>query len=237
MPQEEAREATLRYNEHLEQLIAAEGEKALGFQWLHDQAEKIFSRWTNFIALPVIILSTLSGTASIGQSTLFGDSAMASVGIGLVSILVGILNTISPHFALATRAEGHRIASITYGKLYRFISVELALPREQRLSADQFIKVIRDQIDRLAETSPPLPAAVIAAFQLKFRPIPEGISIPEVCNGLHRIDIHPVKRFDDALRSLFRSPVVGSPCHPEALPSLPQQPESERIYTSMEDEK
>jgi len=229
------RDAPLVYNSHLEQLVASEGEKALSYQWLHDQAEKVFSRWTNCIALPVIILSTLSGTAAIGQSTLFGDSPMSSVGIGLVSILVGILNTISQHFGVAKRAEGHRIASITYGKLYRLISVELSLPREQRMAADQFIKVVRDQIDRLAETSPPIPESIIAAYKARFAPLPTGISIPECCNGLHKIDIHPVRSFDAAIASIFRGPEIE--CRrPEPPPSLPQLV-SEPMYISPGDER
>lgn len=61
----------LVYNSHLEDLIASEGEKALAFQWLHDQAEKRYSQFNTYIALPVIVLSTLSGTASIGQKELF----------------------------------------------------------------------------------------------------------------------------------------------------------------------
>ena len=187
----------LTYNSHLEDLIASEGEKALAFQWLHDRSEKRYTVFNTNIVLPVIILSTMSGTASIGQKELFGDTPVSAVVIGLVSILVGILNTISSFFAWAKRAEGHRITGISYGKLHRYISIELSLPRDQRVAAKHFLKVIRDQIDRLTETSPQIPPAVITEFQLKFKDVPPTISIPEVCNGLHKVDVYPVNALEE----------------------------------------
>ena len=190
----------LVYNSHLEDLIASEGEKALAFQWLHDQAEKRYSQFNTYIALPVIVLSTLSGTASIGQKELFGDTPVSAVVIGLVSILVGILNTFASFFAWAKRAEGHRIAGITYSKLHRYISIELSLPREQRVPAKHFLKTIRENIDRLNETSPAIPQVVITAFQKRFEPVPADISIPDICNGLHKVEVHPVNTLQEQLQ-------------------------------------
>jgi len=189
----------LVYNSHLEELIASEGEKALAFQWLHDQAEKRYTQFNTFIVLPVIVLSTMSGTASIGQKELFGDTPISAIGIGLVSIFVGILNTVASFFAWSKRAEGHRIAGITYSKLHRYISIELSLPREQRVPAKHFLKTIREQIDRLNETSPQVPQIIITAFQKRFDPVPPDISVPEICNGLHKVEIYPVNAFQEQM--------------------------------------
>ena len=205
----------LAYNSHLEELIAAEGEKALAFQWLHDQSEKRYTQLNTYIVLPVIVLSTLSGTASIGQKELFGDTPISAVAIGLVSILVGILNTVSSFFAWAKRAEGHRITGITYSKLHRYISIELSLPRVQRVPAKHFLKTIREQIDRLNETSPQVPQVVVAAFQKRFDPLPPDISVPEVCNGLHKIDVYPVNALEEQL-SMFRT---RNPTEPISTPT------------------
>ena len=201
---------TLVYNSHLEELIASEGEKALAFYWLHDQSEKRYSQFNTYIALPVIVLSTLSGTASIGQKELFGDTPLSAVIIGLVSILVGILNTLSSFFAWAKRAEGHRIAGITYSKLHRYITIELSLPREQRVPAKHFLKTIRENIDRLNETSPAIPQVIITAFQKRFEPVPPDISIPDICNGLHKVDVHPVNALEEQLFRL-RTTTVSTP--------------------------
>jgi hypothetical protein len=202
--------AELRYNSHLEELIASEGEKALALQWLHDQAEKRYAKFNTYIVLPVIVLSTMSGTASIGQRELFGDTPYSAVVIGLVSILVGILNTVSSFFGFAKRAEGHRITGITYGKLHRFISIELALPRDQRAVAKHFLKIIREQVDRLTETAPQVPQVVVDAFQVKFKDVPPTISIPEVCNGLHKVDVYPADGLDNISLNVPAQPTPRS---------------------------
>ncbi len=130
----------------------------------------------------------------------------AATGIGLVSILVGILNTVGSYFAWAKRSEAHRITAAAYGKLHSFIGVELALPREQRMSADAFLSAVRSQTERLAETSPQVPDGAIAAFKSTFRERPPGIAVPTECNGLHRVTIHPVRSLEERLGLTLRVP-------------------------------
>jgi hypothetical protein len=189
----------LTYNSHLEDLIGSEGEKALSLQWLHDRAEQRYTHFNTVITLPVIVFSTLAGTASVGSQSLFQGNPYAPVAIGLVSILVGVLNTISSFFGWSKRAEGHRIAAITYSKIHRNISIELSLPRTQRVPAKVFLKSVREQIERLSETAPPIPPKVITAYKGTFQPLPKDVAVPEICNGLHKIDIYPTTTLDDLL--------------------------------------
>lgn len=187
----------LHYNSHLEELIASEAEKALALRWLHDQSEKRYAQFNTYIAIPVICISTLAGTASIGQDTLFGGDKSAPVVIGLMSLTVSVLNVVSNFFAWAKRAEGHRISSINYGKLHRWIAIELALPREQRVPAKHFLKEIRSQIDRLNETSPPIPQKVIDMFQLKMKNVKSNVTLPEICNDLQNVEVYRGKNTED----------------------------------------
>jgi hypothetical protein len=120
---------------------------------------------------------------------LFDDARLSSVALGVGSLAVGILNTMGTYFGWAKRAEGHRISSIHYSKLYRFITVELSLPREERMNPHDFLKYVKDQYDRLQEISPMVPQKVIADFQRKFKNETE-ISKPEEANGLEKITIY-----------------------------------------------
>ncbi len=187
----------LHYNSHLEELIASEAEKALALRWLHDQSEKRYAQFNTYIAIPVICISTLAGTASIGQDTLFGGDKSAPVVIGLMSLTVSVLNVVSNFFAWAKRSEGHRISSINYGKLHRWIAIELALPREQRVPAKHFLKEIRSQIDRLNETSPPIPQKVIDMFQLKMKNVKSNVTLPEICNDLQNVEVYRGKNNEE----------------------------------------
>ena len=172
----------------LEQLLSADAERCMCYRWMHDRSAKLFASRNTCIAMPVIVLSTLSGTASIGATALFQGWAYSSIVIGLVSIFVGVLNTVGNFFGFAQRMEAHRIASITYGKLHRVLMVELALPRAQRMRAPEMLKSLREQLDRLHETAPTVPQAVIDEFKRTFPNTPD-ISKPDIANGLDNVDV------------------------------------------------
>ena len=181
----------INWSTQLEDIVAQEGEKCRGLAWIHQQAESIASKKNNYIQIPVIILSTLCGTASVGSTSLFGDSNLAPVMIGFISIGVGVLNTLGNFFAYAKKSESHRIAYLNYSKLFTQINVELSLPRKERSSAPMVLKLLRDTMERLAETTPPVPHEIIDEFNIKFKNYKDDkISIPAECNGLSKINVY-----------------------------------------------
>jgi hypothetical protein len=180
----------ITWNSQLERILSDEGERSLCFQWLHSKSEKWYTRLNTNLMLPVIIMSTLAGSASIGSQSLFNGSQVASTVIGCVSLGVATLNTIGSFFAWAKRSEAHRIASITYGKVYRFILIELALPRNERMTPKDMLKIVRDQCDRLQETSPQIPDKIINEFKAKFGETTPTVKKPEITNGLDPIVVH-----------------------------------------------
>jgi len=181
----------ITWNVALEKLLAEEGEKALGLAWLHNQCEQYYGTLSNWISIPVIVLSTLSGTASASSTTFFADNMkMGSLGIGAISILCGVLNTVNSYFAYAKRTEAHRIADIQFNKVYRFIATEMTLPRLERIRARDMLKIVREQVERLAETSPPIPEFIVEKFKKNFRKDYKDIAQPDITNGLRRIRIN-----------------------------------------------
>lgn len=187
----------IHWSEQLENLIAAEAERSRGLSWLHMKSEQKFSFLNNIITIPVIVLSTLSGTASVGSSSLFPDNQrIGSIVIGAVSLCVGILNTIQSYFSYSRRAEAHRIAHLSYSKLFTNISVELSLPREERLTPDKILEELRNSMERLAETTPTPPQDVLDLFNRRFKDEDKTIARPVETNGLYKIAIYrqpPIK--------------------------------------------
>lgn len=183
-------ERDIHWSQPLEELVASEGEKCRGLAWINQKAETYYAHRANAIAIPVIVLSTLAGTASVGSSSLFqGDTQISSVVIGLVSIGVGILNTISSYFSWARKAEAHRIAYLQYSKLFSIIRVEMSLPRNERQEAEQLLKQIRDGMERLAETTPSPPPSILDEFNRHFKDEDKTISRPVEVNGLQKVFI------------------------------------------------
>ena len=173
----------------LEDYFAQTGEKANGLAIMHKRAESIFTRRKTYIDLPVIIGSGAVAFLNAGSSSLFaGNQQLAATALGVGSLVIGILNTTGSYFGWAKRAEGHRMSSIHYAKLYRFINVEMRLPREQRMQPGDFLKYVKDQYDRLAELSPPIPSSVARAFSSQMEKY-KDISKPEETNGLNKIQI------------------------------------------------
>jgi len=209
----------ITWNVHLERIISEEGERAECFSWLHTQSEKKFNRLNTMITLPVIVLSTIAGTASIGAQGLESGDAMGkfvNMGFGGLSLVVGVLNTVSSYFSWAKRAEAHRISSITYNKIYRFILVELALPRNERMLAKDFLKTIREDLDRLNETSPAIPDNIIQMFKDKFEDNTPDVKKPEITNGLDPILAYPLPPDENVEPPTSVKRIATSPRSPNA---------------------
>lgn len=174
----------IAYTPQLERILAEEAERCLCYSVLHRESEARYSHLNNFIALPCIVLSTITGATSVGSQALFGDSHYASIGIGAVSLTVGVLQTLNSYFSWARRAEGHKSSSIQYGKLHRFLMIELSLPRTSRMAAKDLLKTMRDQIDRLFEVSYPIEPIIVAGFKSRYGEYLKDIARPSVANGL-----------------------------------------------------
>ena len=179
----------ISYNGALEELVAKEAERCAGLSWMHGRAEAYYSLRNTAVTLPTIVLSTLVGFLSGSSSSIFTEATIASIGIGSVSLFTGVLSTIGTFFSFAKRAEGHRIASIQYSKISRFLTIELTLPRSERIVAGDLLKMTRDSIERQLETSPPIPEAIILMFKSKFKD-QKDVAIPDVANGIHKVVVN-----------------------------------------------
>ena len=180
----------IHWTQRLEEYFAETGEKANGLAWVHKQSEQIYNRQKTYVDLPVAIGSAITGFISVGSTSIFaGQQQTASMALGAASLLVSIINTVGSYYGWAKRAEGHRISAIHYAKLYRFLAVELALPRDERMAPTALLKYTKDQYDRLAEVSPLVPDEVVEDFKKKFSKYTD-VSKPEETNGLRKIEVY-----------------------------------------------
>lgn len=174
------------WTDAIETLIKGLGEKALSMAWLHNRSEKFYSYRNNYLAIPTIVLSTITG---VGTASWGSEPNINFVMAGF-SIIVSIISTLNSYFAFAKKAEAHRITSVSYSKLYLQISIELSLPRKKRMNVKDFLKTVSEQVQRLNEISPNVPDTIINDYNLKFKDEPRTISRPEITNGLVDIKIY-----------------------------------------------
>jgi len=154
-----------------EVLLAGIGDRCNGFQWLHTQSQRRYEIWNICLVLPSIVLSAVTGSVTIGLSSLFsqGDQTIATTVLGSVTIGSGILTTVNQYMKTSSLAEAHRAAALAYGKLYRLILTELSLRRDQRTDAKPFLKMVRAEQDRLQDMSPTISACIISQFNATFK--------------------------------------------------------------------
>jgi len=177
------------WNERLEEYFVEQGEQAHGLSLLHKQAEALYSYRKTFIEIPVIVISSVTGFLSVGSTSMFAGQEMASsISLGILSLLVSVFQTVGTYFGWARRAEGHRLSSIQYARLHRFLKIEMSLPRDQRQTPGELLKYVRDATDRLQEISPLVPQLVIAEYKKSYAKITD-ISHPPETNGLEKIEV------------------------------------------------
>ena len=170
------------WNPSLENILKKEAEQAEGLYWLHNRSQAITARKNDWLMIPSIIISGVNGFL-IGS-----DVPIPSLALGLVSILVGTLSTITTYFRYSQKAEGHRISALLYLKIYKSVEIELAKPVDQRADADEMLKSLKDQISRVVETAPIPDPKAIEEYRAKFSHDP--VSHPLVANGLSEVKIY-----------------------------------------------
>lgn len=175
-----------------ERLMSEWSDIAMCYRWLHDHSEKIYHNKTLWINIPVIVLSTLGGTANFGIQSIFSDDTtkkLASFAIGGVSLFAGLLTTINNYLRYPQLEESNRVASIAWGKFQRLIAVELSLHPDERMDSMDFLKVCRSDLDRLIEQSPPIPPQAIQLFEFRFGSIKE-LKKPDICGALEHTRVY-----------------------------------------------
>ena len=168
------------WNDSEVDLLKRWGEVSSSYRFLHDRAFRIFQLRNYFFTIPVIVLSTISGTASFSIAS-FPTSLQVYVPmvIGGINILVGIVQTIAQFLRISELAESHRVASTSYGKFSRNIATELSLPPNNRTyNGIDFVQMCRAEMDRLLEQSPIIPMNLLSEFDKN--PIFENITKPDV---------------------------------------------------------
>ena len=176
-----------------EELMADWSDIASCYRWLHSRSEKKYSRYNMGMTIPVIILSTLTGTANFGMGSLFGDDTKgaknATLAVGGISLIAGLLTTLNNFLRFAQQSESNRVASISWGKFQRLLAIELAIAPIDRILAQDFLKMCRNELDRLIEQSPQVPDSILDDFQKKFGAV-KNLRKPDICGDIQHTHIY-----------------------------------------------
>jgi hypothetical protein len=136
------------------------------YRWLNSHSHVKYTTLHAWFAIPVIILSTFTGTASFIQNT---TVPYVKYIIGTISILIGILSTMQQFLKITELKENYRISAILWDKYSRNIRIELTKSPIERMNSGSFMKTARTEFDHLMETTPPISKSTIDDFKKIFQ--------------------------------------------------------------------
>lgn len=189
---EEDKKIPKKWCNQQEVILKAWGEAAACYRWMHYQAFLKYRKSNMHYTLPVIILSTITGTANFAQEQ-FPESLKAYVPptIGGLNLIAGLIATISQFLKISELMESHRLAAMTFGKFSRMVRLQLSMPLEDRdKDGADLVEICKSEYDTLIEQSPSIPADILKKFETDFPGDAEdNITRPEI---LH---IEPIRKF------------------------------------------
>lgn len=178
------------WKEEEENIIKQWSDKALCYQWMHARCREIFKKKNAWFTIPVIIISTITGTANFAQDRFSDDiKDYAVVAIGTLSIMAGIITTIYNFLQISELNEGHRVASLSWGKYHNNLKTELSRHPLDRIDSKLAIKMYGEEYDRLIEVSPEIIKKILSLFNNKFKKN-EVLVKPDICNKLQTTNIY-----------------------------------------------
>lgn len=192
------------WNDDHEAILRQWGEAAGCYRYMNHRAYLLYKKLSMRFSLPVIVLSTITGTANFAQEQ-FPENIRGSVPsiIGGFNLIAGLIATISQFLKINELMENHRAAALSYGLLSRNIRLMLALPRAERGKEGlKFVEDCKAEYDRLIEQSPAVPIQIINQFENEY-PDDDEFTKPEI------LDVRAIPRLPAT--STFRAITKNTP--------------------------
>jgi hypothetical protein len=189
-------EKKVEWTEENEKIMAEWCDIAQCYKWLNTRAHQKYSIRHAWFTIPAITLSTISGTASFAQASLpVAYQSFAPMVIGAINIFIGILTTVQQYLKISELNESHRVAAISWDKFSRNIRIELAKAPLERMDCGSFLKISRQEFDRMMETSPSIPIPIVQEFTSTFQGKPDSperqrfdaLKKPDICNIIETV--------------------------------------------------
>lgn len=175
-----------------EQLLKDWADKAQCYEWMHLRSHIKYKSRNAWFTIPVIIISTITGTANFAQDR-FSDAYKSWVvmGVGAFNIFAGIITTIYQFLKISELSEGHRVSALYWGKFYRNLRTELSKHPLDRSNHESVITNAKEEYDRLLEMSPMVAQTVIKEFNKKYGSM-SGFTRPEIVTTRFGTDIYTI---------------------------------------------
>lgn len=149
------------------------------YHLLHEKSTEYYSRLNFYFMIPIIILSSSTGTLGLlnageTQFAIINGVNLISIFIGLFGFITAILTTIHNFLNIQKLEANHNSHSIEYSKISKEIKMHIYLSdTDVKVYSNiaEYIKQCKQKIDKLIESAPTIPSHVENSLDSKLKEI------------------------------------------------------------------
>jgi len=153
------------WTESEEDLIKTWIDDSSALIWLHEKTAASYKKYDHTVTLPVMIITAATGSANVGMAFYDQSDWISNLITGVFGVGSAILTAIGHYYKFGELAETHKQTAYSWNKLRASAMVQLALPYEERAECRTFMDSIKDEMDRLRQSSPQVPEKFIAEYE------------------------------------------------------------------------
>ena len=192
------------WDDSVERLLQKYCDEAQTRESLHRSAFYAYKRLTTCFALPVIVLSALSGSMAFLSKGYPEIEGFIVTGTAGVSILVSVISAVASYLQLGETKSKHETSQVAWQN-HNTIKHELALRRELRSEPADFLAGVKTSYDRLFEISPICNRSLLKTVRKSIEAnASEAFQIPTYLNGFKHSRVYqqeeaepPADEFDE----------------------------------------
>ena len=116
-----------------------------------------------WMGVPVIVIAAVVGTSAFASVVAELVPLWAKMAVGAASVVAAVLAALQTFFKFSERSERHKTFGAKFGAIRRELETLHASGRVEQEA--NFVNVLREKLDRLAEEAPAVPLKVFEYIQ------------------------------------------------------------------------
>lgn len=171
---------TSEWYKETEDLMKCWGEKAGNLASIHNYEKKKWRQTGNKMAIVSIIITTLNSSLSL-STTNSEYYIYIMYFTGILSLFSSIIQAFKELYKPEKKYSEHNLYAKELFNLYRSIKIQLALRKEDRIQANEYIKWVYKLYDKLTNDSPYITNSTIEHFKKQFKEYESAT--PDICEN------------------------------------------------------
>lgn len=185
--------ASLCWSVTIDEMLARWCDQAKSFEWMHTESAAVFRKRALIISIATNSLTAVAGISNVMTGSTQVDGFPLAWFFGGLSVLTSIGNMIQEKLAFSSRCALHEHAAVQWGVIRRKIEEEVLLPYASRKNCSAFLRMIREDINRVSvDSSTSIPKYIRQKCYDLFSQV-SNFDVPDICGQVeHTLVYRPV---------------------------------------------